>query len=146
MGPAESVEMTNHEVWVVFAWGLYAGTILRGAYRASGINRMRMMDVTAASHILILFLIGSALVESTGQFPSYWSAFLTGASAFAAVGALLFLLRRKFEWDETLAAVRARAEASAGLAIQTSVPSEQRAIGEGPQAESGNADLPVATG
>jgi hypothetical protein len=105
-----------------------------------------MMNVTAASHILILFLIAAALVDSTGQFPGYWSALLTGAFVFAVVATLLFVLRRKFEWDETLAAVKARAEASAGLAIQANVPSEQRAIGEDPHAESENANLSVATG
>jgi hypothetical protein len=138
--------MTNHEVWVVVAWGLFAGTILRGAYRASGINHALPMNVTAASHILLLFLLGAALVDSTGQFSGFWSAFVTGAFAFVVVGALLFMLRRKFEWEETLSAVEARAKASAGLAIQTSVPSDQRAIAEGPHAESETADLSEATG
>jgi hypothetical protein len=137
--------MTNHEVWAVFSWCLYVGTILRGAYRASGINRTLPMDVTAASHIMILFLISAALVDSAGQFSGYWIAVLTGAFACTVLGTLLFMLRRKFEWDETLAAVKARAEASAGLAIQATVP-EQRAISEDPHAESETENLPVATG
>jgi len=136
--------MTNHEVWVVVAWGLYVGTILRGAYRASGINHTLTLNVTAASHILILFLIGTALVDSTSQFSGFWSAFLTGALAFAVVGTLFFMLRRKFEWDETLAALQAQANLSAGLPAQETAPQQQRALGEDDPEDSGTANLPVA--
>jgi hypothetical protein len=135
--------MTNHEVWVVVAWGLYAGTILRGAYRASGINHTLLLNVTAISHILILFLIGTALVDSTGQFPGFFSAFLTGVFAFLVVGVLFLMLRRKFEWNEALAAVRARASLSAGLAAQVNVHAEHRAIGEGAHADNTLTNLPA---
>jgi hypothetical protein len=135
--------MTNHEVWVGCAWSLYVFAILQGAYRASGINHAAMLNVTSSSHILILFLLGSALVDSTSQFPDFFSAFLTGILAFMVIGASLFLLRRKLEWNETLAALRTRAALSAGLAAQPGTPSQHRDIVESPQAAPAPANLPA---
>lgn len=137
--------MTNHEVWVVFAWGLYVGTILRGAYRASGINHTLMLNVTASSHILLLFMIGAALMDSTGQFPDYLSAFLTGIFAFMVIGGSLLMLRRKFEWNETLAMVRERATLTAGLTAHQSVSSQNRAIGDDLHAKSATPNLQLPT-
>jgi len=137
--------MTNHEVWVGFAWCLYVFAILQGAYRASGINHAAMLNVTSSSHTLILFLIAAALVDSTNQFPDFLSAFLTGAVAFVVIGSSLFMLRRKLEWNETLAAMQARAKLSAGLAAQPAAPAEHRAIEEDSHADSPSTDLPVPT-
>jgi hypothetical protein len=137
--------MTNHEVWVVFSWALYGGTILRGAFRASGINHTLMLNVTSGSHILLLFLIGSVLMDSTGQLPGFWSAFLTGAFAFVVIAGGLFVVRRKFEWNETMAVLRARARLSASMEAQPNRPSQHRAIAEGEQADPARANLPATT-
>ncbi len=121
--------MTNHQVWTGFSWFLYAGTIMRGAYRASGINKAMTLNVTSGSQLLVMFMLASVLVFSTGQFPSFFTAFFAGLGVGAVLAALLFVLRRHFEWRETLAEMAARARASGGLKAQAGRSEERPSAG-----------------